>query len=469
MISYEAWYEEKSDLSNLRMYDCDVYVIDYQTKFNDKMISRSWVKTLIDYENKNQWRIYNEIRVMIRRNVVFNEVKLIFKKSQTADSVEAQSVRDDSMKNVDLTDLLQSVRVRNTDLQQSNVESNQSIIVSNQVIESMLSISANENDDVAFVSVDQDDDENVASMSENDQASAKIFFAENSIIELIIEIILSNQKDEFFDSLIMIESRKKIRHDYKKLHTNKSSREREREFVKVAIISVSHQITTLVTYEEAISCSQIVQWKQIMQAEYDNQMKRKTFQIVNLSYDQKAIDDKWVYKFKENLDESIARYKVRWMIKNYRQIKDKDFDETYVFVIRVDTSRMMLTIVAVLNYQIRQFDIKTAFLYDQMNRMIYTDQLKDFEIEESKKTCLLNTDLYELMQSSHLWFDEIKKKLLTYELTQSKHDEALFFKEELYVTLYVNDIKTFVSDAKSIDHLSQHLKSKYEMTDQDVQ
>jgi hypothetical protein len=196
---------------------------------------------------------------MIRRDVVFNEVKLIFKKSQTADSVEAQSVRDDSMKNVDFTDLLQSVGVKNIDLQQSNAESNQSIIVSNQVIESMLSISADENDDVVLVSVDQDDDENVASMSENDQASAKIFFAENSIIELVIEIILSNQKDELFNSLIMIELRKKIRHDYKTLHTNKSNREREREFVKVAIISASHQIVTFVTYEEAISCSQIVQ------------------------------------------------------------------------------------------------------------------------------------------------------------------------------------------------------------------
>jgi hypothetical protein len=73
------------------------------------------------------------------------------------------------------------------------------------------------------------------------------------------------------------------------------------------------------------------------------------------------------------------------------------------------------------------------------------------------------------MQSLHLWFDEIKRKSLTYELTQSKHDEALFFKEELYVTLYVNDIKTFVSDAQSIDHFSQHLKSNYEMIDQDVQ
>jgi hypothetical protein len=267
----------------------------------------------------------------------------------------------------------------------------------------------------------------------------------------------------------MIESRKKIRHDYKKLHTRKSSRDREREFVKTAIISVFHQITTFATYEKAISNSQIVQWKQIMQTEYDNRVKKRTFQIVNLSYDQKAIDDKWIYKLKENFDESITRYKVGWVIKNYRQIKDKNFDETYSFVVKANISRMMLIVVAVFNYQIRQFDIKTAFLYDQMNRMIYTHQSKDFEIEDLNKTCLLNIDLYELMQSSHLWFDEIKRKLLTYKLTQSKHDEALFFKEELYVTLYVNDIKTFVFDAKSIDHLNQHLKSNYEMIDQDVQ
>jgi hypothetical protein len=148
-------------------------------------------------------------------------------------------------------------------------------------------------------------------MFENDQASAKIFFAENSIIELIIEIILSNQKDEFFNSLIMIEFRKKIRHDYKKLHTSKSNRDREREFVKIAIISVFHQIITLATYEEAISNFQIVQWKQIMQTEYDNQIKKRTFQIVNLSYDQKAIDDIWVYKFKKNLDDSITHYIIK--------------------------------------------------------------------------------------------------------------------------------------------------------------
>jgi hypothetical protein len=235
------------------------------------------------------------------------------------------------------------------------------------------------------------------------------------------------------------------------------------------VIVAFHQIAILSTYEEAISRSQVSQWKQAMQVEYFSQMKRRTFQIVSLSYDQKANDDKWIFKLKENLDESIARYKVRWVVKDYRQIEERDFDETYASVVRSDTSRMMLIIVSVLSYQIRQFDIKTIFLYDQMNRMIYTDQSKDFETRSFNKTCLLNINLYDLMQSSHLWFDEIKETLIEYDLTQSKHDEALLFKKELYVTLYVNDIKTFASDAQSIDHLSQHLKSKYEMTDQDVQ
>jgi hypothetical protein len=41
MILYEAWYKKQSDLSELKMYDCDVYVVDYQVKSNEKMISRS--------------------------------------------------------------------------------------------------------------------------------------------------------------------------------------------------------------------------------------------------------------------------------------------------------------------------------------------------------------------------------------------------------------------------------------------
>ncbi len=154
------------------------------------------------------------------------------------------------------------------------------------------------------------------------------------------------------------------------------------------------------------------------------------------------------------------------MIHDYRQIEKIDYEEKYAFVMRSDTSRILLSIAIILDWKIRQFDVKLAFLNEMMNRMIYIVQSKEFE-KEKDKTCLLNLDLYELMQSAYLWFQEIKIKMLAYDLIQSKHDEALFFdqKRSLYVIVYVNDIKVFVFINQMIDELSDYLKIKYEMID----
>jgi hypothetical protein len=205
-----------------------------------------------------------------------------------------------------------------------------------------------------------------------------------------------------------------------------------------------------------------------MQMKYDDQIKRDTFIIIISSYDVKSITDKWMYKIKKNSDESISRFKVRWVIHDYRQIEDVNYEEKYVSVIRSDTSRILLSIAAILGWKIRQFDVKLVFENEVMNRMIYIVQSKEFEISEEKdKACLLNLDLYELVQSVYLWFQEIKIKMLAYDLIQSKHEEALFFdqKRSLYVIVYVNDIKIFVSINQMIDELSDYLKIKYEMID----
>ncbi len=99
--------------------------------------------------------------------------------------------------------------------------------------------------------------------------------------------------------------------------------------------------------------------------------------------------------------------------------------------------------------------------------MIYIVQSKEFETDKKDKACLLNLALYDLVQSVYLWFQKIRVKMLEYELTQSKHDEALFFdqKRRLYVTIYVNDIKVFTLTNQVIDDLSNYLKFKYEMID----
>jgi hypothetical protein len=221
-----------------------------------------------------------------------------------------------------------------------------------------------------------------------------------------------------------------------------------RSFVFTSFRKSYHfQLTTIVLK----TCSLLVNWDRT------HIVKRWTDIII----------DKWVYKIKENSDELISRFKVRWMTHDYKQIEKINYEEKYAFVMRSDTSRILLSIATILDWKIRQFDVTLAFLNEMMNRMIYIVQSKEFEISEEKdKTCLLNLDLHELMQSAYFWFQEIKIKMLAYDLIQSKHDKALFFnqKRSLYVTVYMNDIKIFVSINQMIDELSDYLKIKYKMT-----
>lgn len=76
---YKAWYKRKPEISNLCVYGCNAYVVDYKAKAKGKMAPRSWAGTLVGYEAKNQWRIWDGTRVFVRRDVIFNEFKFRYK------------------------------------------------------------------------------------------------------------------------------------------------------------------------------------------------------------------------------------------------------------------------------------------------------------------------------------------------------------------------------------------------------
>ena len=65
------------------------------------------------------------------------------------------------------------------------------------------------------------------------------------------------------------------------------------------------------SYEEAMAGPQAKKWYVACKSEYDSQIAQSTFTITTLLYDHKAIEEKWVFKLKENFDGSIERYKAR--------------------------------------------------------------------------------------------------------------------------------------------------------------
>jgi len=142
-----------------------------------------------------------------------------------------------------------------------------------------------------------------------------------------------------------------------------------------------------------------------------------------------------------------------WVAKGYTQMEGRDYDDKYAPVIRSDTSRILLAVAATLGWHMRQFDVTTAFLNGTMDRQLYTTQPKGFE-QGKGRVCLLNTALYGLVQSAHLWFEDLKAKLLAHGLKQSKHDDALFYDsgKSLYVTTYSTTSRSFAPPLRRWRH-----------------
>ncbi len=76
---YEAWFKGKFYISNLYLYGCNAYVVEYKAKVKAKIAADSWAGTIIGYKAKNEWRIWDGTWVFARRDIIFNESKFSYK------------------------------------------------------------------------------------------------------------------------------------------------------------------------------------------------------------------------------------------------------------------------------------------------------------------------------------------------------------------------------------------------------
>nr|GEU77298.1 retrotransposon-related protein [Tanacetum cinerariifolium] len=120
------------------------------------------------------------------------------------------------------------------------------------------------------------------------------------------------------------------------------------------------------TYKATMESSEAPYWKEAIQSEIDSIVQNNTWKLVDLPSGHKPIGYKWIFKKKLRSNGTIEKYKAHLVAKGYHQKEHQDFFDTYSPVIRITSIRTLNAIAAIHNLIIHQFDVKTAFLNDDM-------------------------------------------------------------------------------------------------------
>ncbi|KAK1558258.1 hypothetical protein Q3G72_000435 [Acer saccharum] len=99
-----------------------------------------------------------------------------------------------------------------------------------------------------------------------------------------------------------------------------------------------------------------------MEEEMESMKNNHDWDLVDLLPDRRAIGNKWVLHIKQMTDGTIERYKAHLVAKGYTQQKGIDYEETFSPVVRFALIRLMLAVVAHMDLELHQMDVKTAFL-----------------------------------------------------------------------------------------------------------
>jgi hypothetical protein len=227
-------------------------------------------------------------------------------------------------------------------------------------------------------------------------------------------------------------------------------------------------VDTPKTWRQLLKSPNKARWLKAADDEFASLLGMHTWSLVPRPQKRKIIKSKWVFKVKRRPDHSIQKLKARLVAMGYSQVKGLDYQEVFSPTLRLETLRLILSLLASRNWKGRQIDFKTAFLNGHLDHTVYMEQPPGFEDPQHPDwVCQLNRSLYGLKQSPRQWNTELHKALTSLGLTQSKYDPTLYFqlsggKLTAALTTHVDDL-AIVGENKAVDSIILALGTKFQI------
>jgi hypothetical protein len=186
-------------------------------------------------------------------------------------------------------------------------------------------------------------------------------------------------------------------------------------------------------------------WKDAMNEEYDSILKNDVWTVVPRPHGKSVVTSKWLYKIKHATDDSIEKYKARFVARGFSQKEGIDYNEIFSLVARDTSIRIIISLAAVFGWKLHQMDVKTAFLNGEVEQEVCIEQPEGFMVhDERSHVCKLKKALYGLKQAPRAWYGRIDSFLQSLGFTKSIAGPNLYIKivqnHPVILVLYVDDL-----------------------------
>jgi hypothetical protein len=215
-------------------------------------------------------------------------------------------------------------------------------------------------------------------------------------------------------------------------------------------------------------------WRQALEEEFSAIKKMGVYKLIPraaVPAGQHILKGKPVFKRKRDETGAICRYKARWVAKGFLQVFGVDFDKTTSPTARLETICVLLHTCAALDLDLRQFDVKSAFLHGKLNDPLYMEQPAGFEEEGfpgKDHVWLLMKGLYSIKQGGRVWNEEMNRAMKGWQFHRVNVEYCLYRRQTnagfVLAAVHVDDFLSVASTPAMNDEFESLLRSRWEIT-----
>ena len=168
--------------------------------------------------------------------------------------------------------------------------------------------------------------------------------------------------------------------------------------------------------------------------------KQNTWKLVDLPEGKEVLKGRWVYKKKLNNITNTIKYKSRWVVQGYNQVKYLDYLETFSTIYRPETYRLVFIIAILKGQKILQYDVKNVFVHTDIDQEIYI--IPPTGYYNITKVYRLKKALYSLKQALRLWYKHLFTILYNLKYVKFNYNDSTFINTRLQsiILCYIDDI-----------------------------